>query len=159
MGRLGHAVFLNANTPVHTLQERLALYHQAWKEAGHRGTPDIGLRIPAYVAETAERARSEPEASTMYAIRYGAETLSASAATPEAAARMMQMASVSYDEVLKRRVMFGTPAAIVERCQALREDLGVTCLVLELNYGGQLPMERVIHSMRLLTDQVMPAFK
>ena len=95
----------------------------------------------------------------MHAIRYGAETLSASAATPEAAARMMQMASVSYDEVLKRRVMYGTPAAIVERCQTLREDLGVTCMVLELNYGGQLPMERVIHSMRLLTDKVMPAFK
>ena len=100
MGRLGHSVFLNANTPVHTLQEPLALYHQAWKEAGHRGTPDIGLRIPAYVADTAERARSEPEASTMHAIRYGAETLSASAATPEAAARLIAL----ENEALRRGV-------------------------------------------------------
>lgn len=159
MGRLGHSVFINANTPIDTLQERLALYHQAWRDAGHGGTPDIGLRIPAYVAETAERAHSEPEASTMYAIQYGAQTLSSSAATPEAAARLMQLASVSYDEVLKRRVMYGTPEVIVERCQAFRESLGVTCMVLEMNYGGQLPTERVIHSIRLLTDKVMPAFR
>ncbi|PON17969.1 hypothetical protein C2W62_10435 [Candidatus Entotheonella serta] len=72
---------------------------------------------------------------------------------------MMQLANVSYDDVLKRRVMYGTPEAIVARCQALYEELGVTCLVLELNYGGQLPMERVIHSIRLLTEKVMPAFK
>ena len=159
MGRLGHSLFISANTPVAALQERLALYHQAWKAAGHAGIPDIGLRIPAYVAETAERARSEPEASAMRAIRYGAETLSATAATPAAAARMMQMAQVSYDEVLKRRVMFGAPEAIIERCQALREALGVTSLVLELNYGGQLPMDRVMQSMRLLADKVMPALR
>ncbi|WP_089721826.1 LLM class flavin-dependent oxidoreductase [Candidatus Entotheonella palauensis] len=159
MGRLGHSVFLNSNTPVPTLQERLALYHRAWKEAGHSGIPEIGLRIPAYVAETADRARSEPEASTMHAIQYGAQTLSSSAATPEAAARMMQLASVSYDEVLKRRVMYGTPEAVVERCQALHEALGVTCMVLELNYGGQLPVDRVVHSIRLLTEKVMPVLR
>ena len=49
--------------------------------------------------------------------------------------------------------------ALIERCQALREDLGVTSLVLELNYGGQLPMERVAQSMRLLADKVMPALR
>ncbi len=72
---------------------------------------------------------------------------------------MMQLARISYDEVLKRRVIDGTPEAIVERCHAWHEELGVTCRVLELHDGGQLPMERVIYSIRLLTDKVMPAFK
>ena len=57
VGRMGHAIFVSANTPIPQLQERLALYRQARQEAGHTGPADIALRIPAYVAETAERAR------------------------------------------------------------------------------------------------------
>src|SRR5215510_14298832 len=86
VGRMGHAVFVSANAPIPQLQERLAMYRQARQEAGHTGPADIALRIPAYVAETAEQARSEPEASTMHAIRYAATELITTAANPEIAA-------------------------------------------------------------------------
>src|SRR5262245_1690900 len=68
IGGMGHAVFISGNTSIPQLQERLALYQRARQEAGHTSPADIALRIPAYVAETAERAYSEPEASTMRAI-------------------------------------------------------------------------------------------
>ena len=57
VGGMGHSVFVSANTPIPQLQERLDLYRKARQEAGHTGPADIALRIPAYVAETAERAR------------------------------------------------------------------------------------------------------
>jgi alkanesulfonate monooxygenase SsuD/methylene tetrahydromethanopterin reductase-like flavin-dependent oxidoreductase (luciferase family) len=159
VGRMGHAVFVSANTSIPQLQERLALYRQARQEAGHTGPADIALRIPAYVAETAEQARSEPEASTMHAIRYAATELITTVANPEAAARMQRIANTPYDDILKQRVLYGTPEAVVDRLQEYQEALGITGVVLEMNYGGRLPYERVINSVRLLTEKVAPKFK
>jgi alkanesulfonate monooxygenase SsuD/methylene tetrahydromethanopterin reductase-like flavin-dependent oxidoreductase (luciferase family) len=159
IGGMGYPVFVSANTPTPQLRERLAQYRQAWREAGHSGPPDVALRIPAYVAETAERARSEPEATTMHAIRYGASELSPSAANQEIADRLQRMASVPYDDILKQRLMYGTPEAVTERLQHYHEELGISSVVLEMNYGGQLPYDRVINSIRLLTEKVIPKFK
>jgi alkanesulfonate monooxygenase SsuD/methylene tetrahydromethanopterin reductase-like flavin-dependent oxidoreductase (luciferase family) len=159
IGGMGYPVFVSANTPTPQLRERLAQYRQAWREAGHSGPPDIALRIPAYVAETAERARSEPEATTMHAIQYGASELSPSAANQEIADRLQRMASVPYDDILKQRLMYGTPEAVTERLQHYHEELGISSVVLEVNYGGQLPYDRVINSIRLLTEKVIPKFK
>jgi alkanesulfonate monooxygenase SsuD/methylene tetrahydromethanopterin reductase-like flavin-dependent oxidoreductase (luciferase family) len=159
IGSMGHSVFISANTPIPQLRERLDLYEKARQEAGHPGPSDIALRIPAYVAETAERARSEPEASAMHAIHYGAQELSGSAASQETAERLQRMASVPYDDLLKRRLLFGTPEAVVERLQEYQEALGITGVVLEMNYGGRIPYDRVINSIRLLSDKVIPQFK
>ena len=159
IGGMGHAVFISANTPIPQLQERLALYRQARQEAGHTGAADIALRIPAYVAETAERAYSEPEASTMHAIHYAATELIRTVANPEGAARIQRLASTPYDDILKQRVMYGTPEAIVDRLQEYQETLDITGVVMEMNYGGRIPYDRVINSMRLLTEKVAPEFK
>jgi alkanesulfonate monooxygenase SsuD/methylene tetrahydromethanopterin reductase-like flavin-dependent oxidoreductase (luciferase family) len=159
IGKLGHSIFISANTSTPQLQERLALYHQARQAAGHSGAVDIELRIPAYIAATDERARTEPEASAMRAIHYAAQELIRTAASQETAQRMQQMASTPYAEVVKQRLLFGSPEAVIERCQQYREELGITGVVLEMNYGGRIPYDRVVNSLRLLAEKVMPAFK
>ncbi|HSX80583.1 MAG TPA: LLM class flavin-dependent oxidoreductase [Candidatus Saccharimonadia bacterium] len=159
VGRMGHAIFVSANTPIPLLQERLALYRQARQEAGHPGPADIALRIPAYVAETAAQARSEPEASTMHAIHYAATELIPTAANPEIVARMQRLANTPYDDILKQRLLYGTPGAVVDRLQEYQDALGITGVVLEMNYGGRIPYERVINSVRFLTEKVAPKFK
>jgi alkanesulfonate monooxygenase SsuD/methylene tetrahydromethanopterin reductase-like flavin-dependent oxidoreductase (luciferase family) len=159
IGTMGHSVFVSANTPTPQLRERLDLYRKARQEAGRTGPADIALRIPAYVAETAERARVEPEASTRHAIQYGAQELSGFAASQETAERLQRRASVPYDELLKQRVVYGTPEAVVDRLQEYQEELGISSVVLEMNYGGQIPYDRIINSMRLLTEKVVPKFK
>jgi alkanesulfonate monooxygenase SsuD/methylene tetrahydromethanopterin reductase-like flavin-dependent oxidoreductase (luciferase family) len=159
IGSMGHSVFVSANTPMPQLRERLDLYRTARQEAGHTGPADIALRIPAYVAETAERARVEPEASTRHAIQYGAQELSGFAANQETAERLQRRASVPYDELLKQRLLYGTPEAVVDRLQEYQAELGISSLVLEMNYGGQIPYDRIIQSMRLLTEKVVPKFK
>jgi len=141
------------------LQERLSLYRQARQEAGHIGVAEIAIRLPLYVAETEEKARAEPEASMWHEIRYGARQLSASAASAEVAERLQRVANSSYDDLLKQRVLFGTPEAVVDRLQQYQEELGVTGVVAEVNYGGQIPYDRVVNSIRLLTDKVVPKFK
>ncbi len=52
-----------------------------------------------------------------------------------------------------------TPEAVVERLQAYQEQLGISGVVLEMNYGGRIPYDRVINSMRLLAEKVVPKFK
>src|SRR5207247_11196527 len=135
VGRLGHAVFVSANTPIPQLQERLALYRQARQEAGHTGPADIALRLTAYVAQTAEQTRSEPEASTMHAIRYAATELITTVANPQAAARRQRIANTPSDDILKQRVLYGTPEAVVDRLQEYQDALGITGVVLDMNYG------------------------
>ena len=63
-----------------------------------------------------------------------------------------------YDQVLDR-VACGTPAAVVERLQEYKEAFGLTGVSLDMNPGGQVPYERVVNSIRLLTEQVIPHFK
>jgi hypothetical protein len=43
--------------------------------------------------------------------------------------------------------------------QAYQEALSITGVSLDVNPGGQIPYERVVHSIRLLTEQVIPKFK
>lgn len=159
VGGWGYPIFISANTPIPQLQERLALYHQARREAGHQGPGDIALRIPAYLADTMAQARSEPEESARHAIRYAVEELAGTAGSQEVAERMQRLANTPYEDILKQRVMFGTPEAVVDRLQMYRDALGVTSVVLEMNYGGRIPYDRVLHSIRLLTSKVMPQLK
>ena len=159
VGNMGYPIFVSGNMPVHQLLERLEMYRKARQEAGHSGPDDVVLRIPAYTAEPAEKARSEPEASALYTIQYVARELSSAAASPEFAERMQREARTPYDDLLKYRLMFGTPEAIVERLQKYQEQLGISGVVLEMNYGGQIPYDRVVNSIRLFTEKVIPQFK
>src|SRR5262249_28968412 len=49
--------------------------------------------------------------------------------------------------------------AVAERILEYRETLGITGISLDVNPGGQIPYDRVVHSIRLLTDKVMPKFR
>ena len=158
VGGMGYPIFVSTTTERPELLERLKLYRDARRDAGHQGPGDVLLRIPAYVSESAERARSEPEASTTYMIGYSAAQIG-SAPNQETVERLERLSDISYEDVLRDKVMYGTPEEVVERIQGYREELGISGLVLEMNYGGQIPNELVLRSIRLLTEKVMPAFK
>jgi alkanesulfonate monooxygenase SsuD/methylene tetrahydromethanopterin reductase-like flavin-dependent oxidoreductase (luciferase family) len=158
-GKMGYPIFASTAIGISQTKECVAEYRKVWKEAGYSIADDVYLRLPAYVAETTEKAHSEPEASTMQQLRYQAEERIALAPSEEAAQRLRQAATMPYEEVLRSRVMYGTPDYCVEQLQGYKEELGISGVVLEMNYGGQIPYERVINSMRLLTDKVMPNFK
>jgi alkanesulfonate monooxygenase SsuD/methylene tetrahydromethanopterin reductase-like flavin-dependent oxidoreductase (luciferase family) len=157
IGRLGLPIFIRHQMDIPELQELLKQYQEERHAAGFTGPNDVILQIAAYVAETAEKAYTEPEASTMRQRRLVREALSRTG-DREAFERLRRLSEVSYDEVLQR-VAYGTPEAVVERLQAYREALGITGVSLDVNPGGQIPYERVVNSIRLLTEQVIPRFK
>ena len=159
IGSMGHSIFVSMNTPKEQLINRLAAYTKSRKEAGMEDPGGISIRVPVYVAETRDKAHSEPEESARHALAYAAQELSQTAASAEAATRMHRMANTPYSEILANRVLFGTPDELVERLNILQEELGINGIVMECNYGGRIPYTQVINSLRLLSEKVMPHFK
>jgi alkanesulfonate monooxygenase SsuD/methylene tetrahydromethanopterin reductase-like flavin-dependent oxidoreductase (luciferase family) len=165
-GRLGLPIFAGLRTTeIPDLQAQLAPYRGAWREASHAGEPSVYLRIPVYVSPTAQGAREEPRES-MSAF-FKRQTDLARAAVGRAGAgpadkRRMQadrMAALTYDDVLARKVVFGTPAAVIERLRELQDELGLDGIVAELNPGGLIPPALETRSLELLAREVVPALR
>jgi alkanesulfonate monooxygenase SsuD/methylene tetrahydromethanopterin reductase-like flavin-dependent oxidoreductase (luciferase family) len=159
VGAMGHPIFISANTGREALKERLSAYREKLAESGATGTPDIAIRVPVYCAETTEKAHEDPRVSALGAIQYAVTELIQTAANPETAERMRRIAAAPYEQVLEERVVFGTPAKIVDTIKGYQEEFGITGVVMEVNYGGQIPTDRVNNSLRLISNEVMPHFK
>lgn len=157
IGDLGFPIFIRHQMDIPELQDLLAGYEERRHSAGFSGPNDVILQLAVYVAETAEKALGEPEESTMRQRRLVRESLS-HAADQEAYERLKRLSEVSYGDVL-HRVAYGTPEAVVDRLQQYKEELGITGVSLDVNPGGQVPYDRVVNSMRLLTEKVIPNFK
>src|SRR5262245_61607933 len=165
-GRMGLPIFIGLRaTEIADLQAQLAPYRQAWAEAGHAGQPSVYLRIPVYVSTTEEGAREEPRESLMSFFARQSELARSAvgrAGTGPTERRRLQaerMANLSYDDVLARKVAFGTPRGVIDRLTQLREELGLDGIVAELNPGGRIPQALETRSLQLLTHEVMPAFR
>jgi alkanesulfonate monooxygenase SsuD/methylene tetrahydromethanopterin reductase-like flavin-dependent oxidoreductase (luciferase family) len=143
----------------------IATYRAALRAAGYAGDGNVYLRLPIYVAETAAQARSEPEESTTRAYRRLSENLAASASelgttgSEERAERAERLAHVSYDELLRDRLAYGTPDMVVERLAQWRDQLGLAGVIMEPNVGGRMPLERVLNSIRLYAEEVAPRLR
>ena len=143
----------------------LAAFRDARRAAGHPGDGNVYLRLPVYVAETAAQARSEPEESTVRSYRRLGENLAASASaagttgSEERAERAERLAHVTYDELLRDRVAYGTPDMVVERLTQWRDRLGLSGVIMEPNVGGKMPIENVLRSIRLYANDVAPRLR
>lgn len=165
-GRLGLPIFIGLRaTEISDLQAQLAPYRRAWHEAGHPGEPSVYLRIPVYASPTARGAAEEPrESLTSF---FARQTELARAAVGRAGAgpadrrrfQAERMASLSYEDILAKKVVFGTAASVIDRLTELREQLQLDGIVAELNPGGRIPPELETRSLQILTHEVMPAFK
>jgi len=166
IGKLGHAIFVAVRLGSFSeLAPLVREYRAAYAAAGHPGRGEAYLRVPVYIAETEQRARDEPEASIMRLLRtIGAQVQQSAgrAGTRDIerrAERGERMQTISYDEVLRDKVIVGTPAMVVDRLKELQEEIGLDGILAELNPGSLIPRDRVLNALRLLCEEVMPAFK
>jgi alkanesulfonate monooxygenase SsuD/methylene tetrahydromethanopterin reductase-like flavin-dependent oxidoreductase (luciferase family) len=165
IGRRGAPIFASVrHTSWTALAEQIASYRDAWRAAGHPGRGEVFVSAPTYLAETAEAARAEPRDSIMHFYQEQANLLEGAArlVDPATAARRMrrvrQLREVDYDEAIATNALVGTPEYIAERLCALRDEIGLSGILAELNCGGLIPHERVLNAMRLLCETVKPCF-
>jgi alkanesulfonate monooxygenase SsuD/methylene tetrahydromethanopterin reductase-like flavin-dependent oxidoreductase (luciferase family) len=164
VGRLGLGIFLGLRAlDVADLKAFLPSYRQAWREAGHPGSPTVYLRVPVYAASSARAARDEAERAFVAFFQRQAEIArnglgrAGTGPADRKSAWADRLASLGWDEIVRTRVAVGTAAGIAERLTQLREELGLDGVVAELDPGCQLPVDRVMRTLRVLTHEVMPA--
>ena len=144
--------------------DNLELYRAATKENGH-DVDDVYVRMPIYVAESMEQVRADTEESTMRAFRRTADTYIRTVqaegenATAERRQRAEQLLNTTYDDLLVDRVAYGSPEEVAERLMEIRDQLGLTGVIMEPNLGGTVPAERVQNSIRLYAEEVAPALR
>ena len=162
VGRMGYPILINPSRvfSLAELKDHIAEYQKARKDAGHEGKGAVGLRVPIYLAETAEAAHEEPRPSTEEAmVRIGeivASTAHGVGVTDDRIAQADRIRSMNYDDWLRDKVVFSTPEAAVDRFRELQEDLGLSEIIYEVNFGCQIPHNRQVNTIRLLTEQVAP---
>jgi len=166
VARLGLPLFVGLrDLDIPELRLRIADYRAAWREAGHPGDGDVCLRIPIYAAPTQKEAVEEPYENFTYFFQRHAELTRSGMGRADTGpadrrqAKFEQLTELSYETILETRVAVGTAPALVERLGVLREELGLTGVVAELNPGGLLPLERMQRTLRILTHEVIPAFR
>jgi len=166
VGTLGYPIF--AAVRIGTLSElapNIAAYRAAWRAAGHPGEGGVYLRLPLYIADTYERARDEAEESIMHFYRWLGDQLEASAsqagarAIEQRAERGQRLQSLTYAEALRDKVVVGSPRQVSDRLRALRDELGLDGILAEINCGSMMSHEQVMRSLKLLCQEVMPAFR
>jgi alkanesulfonate monooxygenase SsuD/methylene tetrahydromethanopterin reductase-like flavin-dependent oxidoreductase (luciferase family) len=165
VGRMGYPIIINPSR-VFALTELgpyIQQYRQAWYEAGHAGTPQVGLRIPLYVAETAAQAYAEPKASALTAMRGLSDRVARSASrhgtTGDWSAQATHLSHMSYEDWLRDKVVYGTPEVVVDRLQQLTEELGLTQILYEINYGRQIPYELQLKNLHMIQQHVVAQYK
>jgi alkanesulfonate monooxygenase SsuD/methylene tetrahydromethanopterin reductase-like flavin-dependent oxidoreductase (luciferase family) len=165
IGAQGYDIF--AAVRLGTLSElapNIAAYRAAYTQAGHAGKGRVFLRVPVYVADSFSKAKEDSEASIMHFYRQLGEQLEASAGQAGARAieqrdvRGRRLQEITFDEVLRDKVIVGTPEMVSERLRGIVDDLGLDGILAELNSGGNVPRAGVKHALQLLCQAVMPAY-
>jgi hypothetical protein len=125
----------------------------------------VFLRIPVYAAPTEQAAREEPRAAMTYFFERHVELirsgLGRAGAGPGDRRQAMadRITNMSYDEILKTRVAFGTAPALRDRLGEIAEDLGLAGIVAELNPSGLLSLDQMKRTLDILTREVIPTFR
>lgn len=166
IGGMGLPIFVGLRDhDVQSLRLHLQAYRSAWQAAGHAGSGDVYLRVPIYAAPTEKEAREEPRENFTFFFRRHADLVRSAVGRAGAGpvdkrqALGEHIANLSYEEILETRVAVGTAAGLIDRLTRLRDELGLDGVVAELNPGGLLPADKEHRTLRILTQEVMPAFK
>ncbi|MSP03843.1 MAG: LLM class flavin-dependent oxidoreductase [Acetobacteraceae bacterium] len=166
IGQQGRPIFLAVrHEDARVFAPNIAAYRNAWRQAGHAGNGQVYLRTPGYIAVTEAQARAEAEASLIHYYRAQGVLLADSArragvdAADRRAKTSERLMTITYDEALRGSLMIGTPETVITRLRGLQKDLGLDGVLIELNCGGKVAHAHELAAMRLLGEDVMPAFR
>ena len=145
-----------------TLVENIKVYRETWRQCGHAGRGSVYLRVPVYAAATEGAALAEPRDNIIYYFERQARLIAAGSpkgGDRERSNTAATLSALSYETILADRVAFGSAASLIDRVTQWREVLGIDGIIAEMNAGGRLSEDQVKNSLRILTRDVMPAFK
>ena len=156
LGALGYPLFVAVRSgTLSALAPDLVAYRDAYDAAGHPGKGEVHLRIAVHVAETDAEAQAQAHASIMHGYRALTTQLEG-APNARRRAELEQVRALTYDDILRDKVLIGSPDTVAERLRELRAELGIDGILAELNFGARIPAPDMMRSLRLLCQEVRP---
>jgi alkanesulfonate monooxygenase SsuD/methylene tetrahydromethanopterin reductase-like flavin-dependent oxidoreductase (luciferase family) len=159
LGALGYPLFVAVRSgSLAGLAPDLRAYREAYVAAGHKGKGEVHLRLTLHVAETDKEAQSQAHGSIM----AGYQKLTTQLEGSPNARRRAELADVrtlTYDAVMRDKVVIGSPDTVAARLSDLQDQLGIDGILAELNFGAILPPEHMMRSLQLLLQEVRPRLR
>src|SRR5271168_3174073 len=156
LGEAGYPIFVAVRSgSLSGLAPDLAAYRIAHRKAGHPGEGEVYLRLTLHIADTDRQAQEEAEESIMSGYRTLSTRLENSP-NRRRAAEAATVRTISYEEVMRDKVIIGSPESVADRLRQLHEELGLNGILAELNFGALIPPEPMTRSLQLLCEEVMP---
>jgi alkanesulfonate monooxygenase SsuD/methylene tetrahydromethanopterin reductase-like flavin-dependent oxidoreductase (luciferase family) len=149
--RLGDAWLMNPHATLATLERQQALFRAARQELGRPPAAEVPLIKECYVAP--ETATALAEAAVFLDAKYRAYRRWEQDKALPAGERW----SPGFEELARDRFVIGDPVRVREEIARCRERLGVTTLIVRLQWPG-MDQAKVLRSIRLLGEKVLPHF-
>ena len=158
LGALGYPLLVAVRSgSLSELAPDLTAYRAAYTAAGHPGKGEVYLRLSLHLAETDAQALHEAEPSMMEGYRTLTTRLEGSP-NSRRRAELETVRTITYDQVLRDKVVVGSAERVTDRLLQLRDELGIDGILAELNFGGRIPPQMMMRSLRLLCEKVRPRF-
>jgi alkanesulfonate monooxygenase SsuD/methylene tetrahydromethanopterin reductase-like flavin-dependent oxidoreductase (luciferase family) len=147
--RLGDAWLMNPHVSLATLERQLGLFRETRRALGRPPAAEIPLIKECYVA--ADAATALGEARPYLEAKYQAyRRWEQDRALPGD-----EQWSPAFEELARDRFLVGDPARVRDEIARYRERLGVTTLIVRVQWPG-MEQARVLRSLRLLGEAVLP---
>jgi alkanesulfonate monooxygenase SsuD/methylene tetrahydromethanopterin reductase-like flavin-dependent oxidoreductase (luciferase family) len=158
LGALGYPLFVAVRSgSLSGLAPDLKAYRDAYHAAGHPGRGEVYLRLSLHLADTDAQALDEAEPSMMQGYKSLTTRLEGSP-NIRRRAELETVRTITYDQVLRDKVVVGSPERVADRLLQLHEELGIDGILAELNFGSRIPPQMMMRSLRLLCEKVRPHF-
>jgi len=152
-----------AFTPFDILRKNFDAYRQEFRAVhGTDAGAEICLNKIIHVAESSRQAREDLREPIRWFFRTQADLIADPRGAPPEQYRFYRrvrenLLSLSDETALERAAIVGDPEEVADKIRQHHEALGVTCFMGAFSRGG-LAHDRVLRSMRLFGEKVMPRF-
>lgn len=151
--RLADEWFGDPVTPFSVLKQRMAAYRDELKKVGRRFED---LKNPlfkeGFVGDTTEQAWEDSKDGVLYNYK---EYLNWGHLQDDEGREVWDFDEAM--ETLRRRFIIGSPEDVVRECERYAQEIGTRHLIFRMQFPG-IPHEKVMRSIRLLGEEVMPHF-
>jgi len=150
--------------PIPVLAERLKIYDDALKDAGHERPDDwLAAALMVFVGRDRAHVRATIEPSLRNYFNAVSEIIEpeslAAAHQAEFQKVRTRLRTIDYSTVDSMMAVFGDPEYCIDRIAQLKEQFGFSRLVCWFEIGGISGHQNVLAAMRLFADRVMPKFQ
>lgn len=148
-------------TPWDVLRKNFDLYRAEWRAThGTDAGAEITMNKIVHVAETSKQARDDLREPIHWFFQTQAGLISDAEGVPPDQYRFYRrvrenLLALSDEKALDQAAIVGDPDEVVDKIRAHHEALGITYFMCSFSRGG-VPHDRVVKSMRLFAEKVMP---